>query len=94
MATSKEKDAVIKSLKEKVKSLTDALSSTKGEGDLSQRAFGIDKQDGVFYLREIKYDPETGASKVVESKSLGKDYSIALYLGKEYLVKKILIQQK
>lgn len=90
--THKEKDELIKELKEKlkeVKHVEKQLNATSAE--LPAPGVGLHKNEkGQFFLYELKFDPETKAAAVVNVIDLySSDPSIATFKLKEYVIEKV-----
>jgi hypothetical protein len=58
--------------------------------DLDRDALGITKDSSGFNLVSLKYNETNRNAKVENITKLGKDYSIALYKAKKFLVEDIL----
>jgi hypothetical protein len=92
MATHKEKDDMIKALKDKVKELEQFVKSRTVEKDLTEVGFSIVRENGIFYLIELKFDIASGNAKMVNKIEMSKDYAIALFKGKKFLVENIMLK--
>ena len=88
---SAEKDALIKTLKDKVKGLEDMLGMNKKAGKPTEAAFGAIVENGQYILVELLYDPETGDSKIVNKKVVGNSISRLEYEIKKELVDKLFL---
>lgn len=93
MATIKEKDDMIQTLKDKIRSL-EQLVKPEEQLDLSKKGMSIVKKEGKFYLIEIGLDLEANKAVIVSNKMVADDYLVALYKGKQYLVEQILTIDK
>jgi hypothetical protein len=94
MPTHQEKDAIIKSLKDKVKELEGKLISQVTEGDMTEIAMGMEKEGSDYVLVELQYDPKTGHGKVVKRTKLDLRYKTAIFRAKEFLVEKIMMRYR
>ena len=94
--THKEKDDIIKELKEKLesmKSVEEQITLTAAE--LSQYGFGICKDSvGDYQLVKLKFDIDKNTAAIDGQDNLGKDVAIVLYKAKQYLVETVIKKAK
>ena len=84
-------------LKEKLKELLSLAKSKEEFSGLECTALGVVKIDGLYKIAELKYNPITKQAQVIDVRDAAKnnkDFSLALYSAKEFLVTKILEETK
>lgn len=84
MTTHKEKDEVIKKLKDKITELGEKTKDLSE--DLNTDGLSVIKEGLDYFLVKIKFDVKTGRGKIVERINFGKDPAIVIYKAKEYLI--------
>lgn len=88
--THAEKDKLIEALTAKVEAAEELLTRKIVTTDLTKLGFSVIKEDRMYKLVKIKFDVESGQAQVSGVVSLNKDYAIAFYKVKKFLVENIM----
>lgn len=98
--TSKNKDELLEEnnmLKDKLKELLNLAKNKEQVEGMDCVAVGIVKLDGLYKLVEVKYNPITKDAQVVDVRDANKnnkDFALAAYSAKEFLITKIMEETK
>jgi len=85
MATSKEKDGIIKALKERVRTLEEDLKKKIIPDKFNSNAVSLIKKGDIYYLIKLEFDSESGVGRVVSSTKLDHNFVAAVQKTKDTL---------